>query len=98
MSTDVGPQSVPARVSVVLVEETGVRCAGRLASVPVDLDEQMLAEMACPAGVAECVDDFILPMLAGTVSLLTWLNRLLMILPPWPMTLYCRCWLGLCPF
>ena len=68
VSTDVGPQSVPARVSVVLVEETGVQCAGRLASVPVDLDEQMLAEMACPAGVAECVDDFILPMLAGTVS------------------------------
>ena len=32
-----------------------------------DLDEQVLAEM-CPAGVAECVDDFILPMLAGTVS------------------------------
>ena len=29
VSTDVGPQSVPARVSVVLVEETGVRCAGR---------------------------------------------------------------------
>ena len=28
----------------------------------------MLAVMACPAGVAECVDDFILPMLAGTVS------------------------------
>ena len=28
----------------------------------------MLAEVACPAGVAECVDDFILPMLAGTVS------------------------------
>ena len=51
MSTDVGPQSVPARVSVVLVEETGVRCAGRLASVPVDLDEQMLAGVACPGGV-----------------------------------------------
>ena len=65
---DVGPQMVPARVSVVLVEETGVRCAGQLASVPVDLDEHMLAEVACPAGVAECVDDFILPMLAGTVS------------------------------
>ena len=27
----------------------------------------MLAVMACPAGVAECMDDFIL-MLAGTVS------------------------------
>ena len=50
MLIDVGPQSVPARVSVVLVEETGVWCAGRLASVPVDLDEQMLARVACPAG------------------------------------------------
>ena len=57
-----------ARVSVVLVEETGVRCAGGLASIPVDMDEQMLAVMACPADVAECVDDFTLPMLAGTVS------------------------------
>ena len=68
MSTDMGPQSVPAWVSVVLVEETEVRCAGQLASVPVDLDEQMLAEVVCPAGVAECMDGFILPMLAGTVS------------------------------
>ena len=59
---------MPARVLVVLVEETGVRCAGRLASVPVDLDEQVLAEVTCPAGVTECADDFILPMLAGTVS------------------------------
>ena len=74
MFTDVGPQLVPARVSVVLVEETGVRCAGRLASVLVDLDEQMLAEVACPADVAECVDDFILPMLAGTVLIRPWRN------------------------
>ena len=66
----VGPQSVPARVSMVLVEKTGVRCAGRLSSVPMDLDEQVLAE-TCPAGVTECVDDFILPMQAGTVSPLT---------------------------
>ena len=53
---------------MVLVKETGDQCAGRLASVPVDLDEQVLAEVTCPAGVTECVDDFILPMLAGTVS------------------------------
>ena len=61
-----GPQSVPAQVSVVLVEESfGVL---GWASVPVDLDEQMLAEVVCPAGVDECMDGFILPMLAGTVS------------------------------
>ena len=41
---------------------------GKLASIPVDLDEKMLAEVECSAGVAECMDDFILPMLAGTVS------------------------------
>ena len=28
----------------------------------------MLAEVVCPAGVAECMDGFILPLLAGTVS------------------------------
>ena len=67
VSTDVGPQSVPEWVSVVLAEETGVWCAGRLASVPVDVDEQMLIGVACPAGVAECMDDVVLPMLAVTV-------------------------------
>ena len=67
MSSDVAPQSVPARVSVVLVEETVVRSAGRLASVPVDVDEQMLIEVACLTGVAECMDDVMLLMLAGTV-------------------------------
>ena len=54
---------MPAWVSVVMVEETGVWCAGRLAPVPVDEDEQMLVRVACPAGVAECMDDFILTML-----------------------------------
>ena len=68
VSTDVGPQSVPARVSVVLVEETRDRSARRLASVPVDVDEQMIAGAACPAGVAECTDGVMLPMMAGTAS------------------------------
>ena len=44
---------------MVLVEETGVRCAGRLASILMDLDEQVLAG-TCPAGVTERVVDFIL--------------------------------------
>ena len=38
VSSVVGPQSVPARISVVMVEETEVREAERLASVPVDKD------------------------------------------------------------
>ena len=63
MSTDVGPQSVPARVSVVLVEETRDRSARRLASVPVDVDEQMIAGAAFPAGVAECMNGVMLPMM-----------------------------------
>ena len=67
VSTDVGPQSVPARVSVVLVEGPGDRSARRLASVPVDEDEQMLAGAACPAGVAECMNGVMLPMMAGTM-------------------------------
>ena len=36
VSSVVGPQSVPSRISVVLVEETEVLGAERLASVPVD--------------------------------------------------------------
>ena len=39
-----------------------------MASIPVDLDEQILVGVACPAGVPECMDDVLLPMLAGTVS------------------------------
>ena len=42
-------QSVSSLVSVVLVEETEVRCAERLASVPVDKDVRLLAEVAYPA-------------------------------------------------
>ena len=56
-----------ARVSVVLVEDTGVRRTGRLASVCVDVDEQMLVGVACPAGVAECMDDVMLQMMSGTM-------------------------------
>ena len=54
VSPVVGPQSVPSRISVVLVEETGVRCAERLASVPEDKDVRLLAGVACPAGVTVC--------------------------------------------
>ena len=36
VSSVVGPQSVPSRISVVLVEESEVRGAECLASVPVD--------------------------------------------------------------
>ena len=67
VSTDVGLQSVPAIVSVVLVEETMNRSAWRLASVPVDVEEQMIAGAAFPAGVAECMDSVMLPMMVGAM-------------------------------
>ena len=66
LSTRAVPQSVPARVSVVLVEETKERSAGRLASVTVDEDWRMIAGAVSPAGVADCVDSFGLPTIAGT--------------------------------
>ena len=69
MSPVVAPQSVPSRVSVVLVEETGVRCAERLASsVPVDEDVRLLAGVACPAGVTVCEDCVVMPDTVGTLS------------------------------
>ena len=54
VSPVVRPQSVHSQVSVVLVEETEVRCAERWASVPVDKDVRLLARAACPAGVTAC--------------------------------------------
>ena len=68
VSPVVGPQSVPSRVSVVLVEETEVRCAERLASVPVDKDVGLLAGVACPAGVTVCEDCVVMPDTVGTLS------------------------------
>ena len=43
VSSVVGPQSVPSRISVVLVEETEVRGAERLASIPVNKAVRLLA-------------------------------------------------------
>ena len=51
MSSIVEHQSVPSRISVVLVEETEVRDAERLASVPVDKAVRLLAGAVCPASV-----------------------------------------------
>ena len=51
VSRVVGPQLVPSRISVVLVEETEVRCAERLASIPADKGVRLLAGVACLAGL-----------------------------------------------
>ena len=61
--------AVPARVSVVLVEETEVWCSMRLASVPVDVDEQMFVGVACPADVAESPSDVAKQVADDTASM-----------------------------
>ena len=66
------------------------RSARRLASVPADVDEQMIAGAVFPACMAECMD---------SVHLLMLLNRSLTTLPLWPMPGYCSrlTLLGRCP-
>ena len=68
MSSVVGPQSVPSRISVVMVEETEVQEAERLASVPMDKPVRLLARAACPAGVTVCKDGIVMSGAVGTLS------------------------------
>ena len=68
VSSVVAPQSVPSRISVVLVEEAEVRGAKCLASAPVDKDLRLLASAACPASVTVCEDCVISPGVVGTLS------------------------------
>ena len=56
---------MPSRVSVVLVE---VRCAERLASLPLHKVVRLLAGVACPAGVTVCEDCVVMPGTVGTLS------------------------------
>ena len=50
----VEPQSVPSRISVVLVEEAKVGSTHRLQCPRVDQDLSLLAEVAKPASVTVC--------------------------------------------
>ena len=68
MSPVGGPQSVPSRISVVLVEETEVRCAERLAAAPEDKEVRLLASMACPAGETISGSGIVMPGTVGTLS------------------------------
>ena len=68
ISPVVGPQLLPSRISVVLVEETEVRCAERLASIPEDNDVRLLAGVAYLAGVTVCEDCIVMPGTVGTLS------------------------------
>ena len=68
MSSVVEPQSVPSRISVVLVEETEVRGAECLASVPEDKAVRLLGGELCPANVTVCEDCSMMPGAVGTLS------------------------------
>ena len=68
MSSVVEPQLVPSLISVVMVEETEVREAERLASVPVDMAVRLLAGAACPVSVTVCEDCIVMSGAVGTLS------------------------------
>ena len=73
-------QSVPSRISVVMVEETEVREAERLPSIPVDTAVRLLAGrrvLRC-----DCFEDCI--VMSGAIGTLSCLTLLLLAL--WP------CW------
>ena len=68
MSSVVEPQSVPSRISVVLVEEAKVRVTECLVSSRVDKDRRSLAGVASPASVTVCEGGKISPCVVGTLS------------------------------
>ena len=65
------PQSVPSRMSVMLIEETEVRGAECLAFIPVDKAVRLLAGAACPASVTVCEDCVMMSGAVGMLSRLT---------------------------
>ena len=64
----VEPQSVPSRISVVLVEEAKVGGFKGLQCPRVDQDLRLLAGVAKPASVAVCEDSHVSPCVEGTLS------------------------------
>ena len=68
MSSVMKPQSVPSRISVVLVEETEVWGAECLASVPVDKAVRLLAGATCPSSGTCCDAGAMMSGAVGTLS------------------------------
>ena len=68
VSFKVEPQSVPSRISVVLVEEAKVRGTECLVSPSADKDPRLLAGMASPASVTVCEGGNISPSVVVTLS------------------------------
>ena len=82
----VEPQSVPSRISVVLVEEAGG--TPRLGCPRVDQDLRLLAGMAKPASVTACEDSHKLPCVGGMLSSSDLAGRLFPVVPagiPFPV-------------
>ena len=67
----VEPQSVPSRISVVLVEEAKVGGAQRVQCPRVDQDLRLLAGVAKPASVTVCEDSHDRQVLRGRCPLPT---------------------------
>ena len=84
----VEPQSVPSRISVVLVEEAkvgGTQCSG---CPRVDQDLRLLAGVAKPASMTVCEDSYISPCAEGTLSSSDLAGRLVPVVPagiPFPV-------------
>ena len=68
VSSVVQPQSVPSRISVVLVEETEVRGAECLASGPVDKAVRLFSGVTCLSSGMGCKAGAMMPGAVGTLS------------------------------
>ena len=68
VSSVVEPQSVPSRISMMLVEEAKVRGTECLGCPRVDQDLRLLAGVTNPASVTVCEGGYISPCVAGTLS------------------------------
>ena len=82
------PQSVPSRISVLLVEEAKAGGTPRLGCPRVDQDIRLLAGVAKPASVTICEDSHGSPCVEGTLSSSDLAGRILPVVPagiPFPV-------------
>ena len=90
MLSVVEPQSVPSRISVVLVEEAKVGGTQCLGCPRVDQNLRLLAGVAKPASVTVCDDSHVSPGVGGTLSSSDLAGRLFPVVPagtPFPVGL-----------
>ena len=77
----VEPQSVPSRISVVLVEEAKVGGAQRVQRPRVDQDLRLLAGEAKPTSLTVCEDSHLSPSVEGMLSSLNLAGKLFPVVP-----------------